>query len=155
MPIKNKNDSKEFIGNEVDEFEWLNQHDLEELVKTANLKILPPFNFIEEGDLETTLEIILRDLPKSKHVESKDKKIDAIIPYAVVEFKGILYSLQSGSKALQRSILTKAIEFTQAKLRRIITKDEIDLSTVIDKTFKIKRDEFTAQGFTQAPYKIF
>ena len=139
----------------IDEFEWLLTHDLEELVNTANLKILPPFNFINEDDLKTTLNIIIRDLPKTKHVISKDKTIDANIPYAIVEFNGIEYSLQSGSKALQRSMIIKAIEYTQMKLKKTITKNEIDLSILIDKMFSIKREKFTTKGFTQSPYKIF
>ena len=139
----------------IDEFEWLLTHDLEELVNTANLKILPPFNFINEDDLKTTLSIIIKDLPKTKHIISKDGSIDANIPYAIILFNGIEYSLQSGSKGLQRSMIIKAIELTQVKLKKTITKDEIDLSILIDKMFSIKREKFTAKGFTQSPYKIF
>lgn len=163
MSTKNKNDSKESKAKkelikeikDIDEFEWLNKHNLAEIVNTTNLFILPSFNFIPENDLKTTFDIIIKDLPKSKHIESKDGSINAIIPYAIVEFETIEYSLQAGSIALQRSFICKAIELTQKKLGKRITEKEIDLSIILDKTVKIKREKFTTKGFTQAPYKIY
>ena len=54
------------------------------------------------------------------------------------------------SKALQRSFVALAIKFSNAT-----TKTEIDFATVLGKTVGIKREQFTAQGFTQSPLKFF
>lgn len=127
---------------------WLGNHDLDEVIETTNLDILPKFDLINDGDLETTKHIKLLGLPFSKEIEKDGKELT--LTFLEISHKGIKYSLPFNSKALQRSFLSIAIKECSAE-----NPSEIDLSIMLGKKVGIKREQFKAKGFTQSPYKLF
>jgi len=128
---------------------WIDTINLDELIETTNLNIIPKFDLIAKGDLITTVKAKILSIPKEKELTKKDGE-KLTIPIMEVEVQGIKYQLFCSSIALQRSIISLAIKECNAD-----TRDKIDLSKIIGKTYNLKRDEFTAKGFTQAPLKFF
>ena len=130
------------------ESSWLDGHDLTELVNTSNLNILPKYDMIPENDLITMRKIVIVGLPKSVIVDKDDKTLN--LNFITISDNGIEYSLPFNSKALQRSFIILAVKESKA-----MNKTEIDFSKIIGKMYGIKREQFTAKGFTQSPLKFF
>lgn len=135
-------------NDKTDKTNWLEQHDLKEVFETTQLDILPKYDLIPTKDLKTTRKISIVSLPISKHIVKNDKELD--LTFITILDNEIKYSLPFNSKALQRSFIGIAIKLSNAK-----SQSEIDFSKVIGKTIGIKREQFTAKGFTQAPLKFY
>lgn len=128
---------------------WLDSHDLDEVIKTSDMRILPKYNGIMEKDLLTTRRVIIESLPVDKHIKTKDgKELD--LTFITISDNDVMYSLPFNSKALQRSLLTLAIRESNAS-----NKSEIDLSKVIGKMVGLKREQFKAKGFDAESYKFY
>ena len=138
--------AKETDNTEVIE-NWLDNHDLDELIETTNMKILPKYEIIVENDLITSRKVIINSLPKKVFVEKANQDLE----YMTIIDSGIKYSLPFNSKALQRSLISLAIKESKAK-----TRETIDMSKVLGKMYIIKRKQFTSKsGFTTAPLSFF
>ena len=127
---------------------WLNSHDLNELIETTKLEILPKYDLIKPDDLITSRKVKILSLPVSKYIEKDGKKLN--LTFITISDNDIAYSLPFNSIALQRSLLSLAIEKSKADI-----KENIDLSVVLNVLIGIKREQFTAKGFTQSPYKFY
>ena len=127
---------------------WLDQHDLNELIETSNLDILPKYEIIKENDLITSRKVIIDSLPK--HVSTVKNNTNLELEYVNIMDSEIRYSLPFNSKALQRSFIILAIKESNAK-----KPNEIDFSKLIGKMYGLKREQFTTKGFTQSPLKFF
>ena len=127
---------------------WVKDHDLTEILETSKLMILPKYDLIPENDLITSRRIRIVSLPETKQI-TKDGK-DLVLNFITISDNDIKYSLPFNSIALQRSFIGLAIKFSNAK-----TKKDIDFSKVLNKLIGIKREQFTAKGFTQQPYKFY
>lgn len=127
---------------------WLDFHDLKEIYETTMLKILPKYEMIKKDDLTTMRKIKILSLPIDKIVEKDNETLD--LTFINISDNDVSYSLPFNSKALQRSLISLAINVCNAK-----SISEIDLSKVIGKIIGIKRERFTAKGFTQSPLKFF
>lgn len=134
--------------NEAKETNWLDDHDLDEIIETSKLDILPKYELIKKGDLITSRKIMIIGLPETKIIEKDGETLK--LTFITIKDNDIKYSLPFNSKALQRSLVSLAIKESKAK-----TKKDIDFSKVLGKLIGIKREEFTAKGFTQAPHKFF
>ena len=130
----------------VEATSWLDTHDLNEVINTTNLDILPKYDIIIENDLITTRKVIIDSLPIRKFIEKANKDLD----YITIIDNGIKYSLPFNSVALQRSFISLAIKESKATKQ-----EEIDFSKILGKMYGLKREQFTAQGFTQSPLKFF
>lgn len=122
--------------------------DLTEIVKTTNLDIKPKYDLIPKGDLLTIRNVSIVSLPKYKLVIVDGAEMNLM--FMELNDNGIIYSLPCSSVALRRSIVAIAIRLCGAK-----TQAEIDISKVIGTQLCIKREQFTAKGFTQSPLKFF
>ena len=120
--------------------------DLAELLETTNMDILPKYNLISENDLTTIRKVKIEKLPYTKYIEKVEKELT----FMIISDNGIKYSLSCDSIALRRSILSCAIKITKAK-----DIESIDLSKIVGILLGIKREKFTAKGFTQSPFKFF
>jgi len=120
--------------------------DLDEIVETTNLNILPKYEQIGKDDLTTIRKIIILSLPKPVYIEKVKKQLR----FMMISENGVKFSLPADSIALRRSLISLAIKESKAK-----SKDDIDMSKVIGKMYGIKREQFTAKGFTQSPFKFF
>ena len=129
-----------------DKTSWLDTHDLNEIINTTNLDILPKYEIISENDLITTRKVIIDSLPIRKFIEKANKDLD----YITIIDNGIKYSLPFNSIALQRSYIALAIKESKATKQ-----SEIDFSMILGKTYGLKREKFTAHGFEQAPLKFY
>lgn len=127
---------------------WIENHDLVELVETTNLNILPKYDMIPENDLTTSRKVVICELPKSATVEKDGQILD--LNFITISDNNIKYSLPFNSKALQRSFIAMAIKESKA-----LNYKDIDFSKIIGKMVGLKREQFTAKGFTQAPLKFF
>ena len=127
---------------------WIDTHDLNEVIETTNLDILPKYDLIKESDLITVRKVVIMSLPKNVEVVKKGKMLS--LHFITISDNGINYSLPFNSIALQRSFLSIAIKESKAK-----SKTEIDLSKVLGKMLGLKREQFEAHGFIQAPLKFF
>ena len=125
---------------------WLDNHDLNELITTTNKDIKPKYEMIPKGNTDIIRKVIIISLPKDFISEKKGLELTAM----TINDTGIEYSLPFDSVALQRSLISLAIKECDAK-----TVKDIDLSKVIGKMYGIKREQFTAKGFTQSPLKFF
>lgn len=124
----------------------LDDIDLDELIETTNLDILPKYEAIDKDDLTTIRKVVIHSLPKFSYVE----KVGKDLRFMVISENGVKFSLPADSIALRRSLISLAIKECKAT-----TKEAIDMSKVIGKMYGIKRERFEAKGFTQAPYKFF
>jgi len=120
--------------------------DLDEIVETTNLNILPKYEQIAKDDLTTIRKIVILSLPKPVYIEKVKKQLR----FMMISENGVKFSLPADSIALRRSLISLAIKESKAK-----SKDDIDMSKVIGKMYGIKREQFTAKGFTQSPFKFF
>jgi len=127
---------------------WLDQHDLNELIETSNLDILPKYEIIKEDDLITSRRVIIDSLPK--HVSTIKNNTNLELEYVNIIDSEIKYSLPFNSKALQRSFIILAIKESNAKEPK-----DIDFSKLIGKMYGLKREQFTAKGYTQSPLKFY
>jgi len=136
-------------SNKVDTNEtWLDSHDLNELIETTKLEILPKYDLIQEDDLLTSRKVIIESLPESKEIVKNGKTLN--LTFITIRDNDIKYSLPFNSKALQRSLIQIAIKESKA-----IKQTDIDLSKVIGKFVGLKREQFEAKGFIQQPYKFY
>lgn len=119
--------------------------DLNELIETTKLEILPKYDIIKEDDLTTSRKVIIESLPIKKFIE----KIGKELWFMEISDNGIRYSLPCNSIALRRSLIALAID------KNTNDKTEIDFSKILGKSAFIKREQFTAKGFTQAPLKFY
>jgi len=146
--MEEKNMTKE-TSNKVDTNEtWLDSHDLNELIETTKLEILPKYDLIQEDDLLTSRKVIIESLPESKEIVKNGKTLN--LTFITIRDNDIKYSLPFNSKALQRSLIQIAIKESKA-----IKQTDIDLSKVIGKFVGLKREQFEAKGFIQQPYKFY
>jgi len=143
MPTKQENSEK------VDMFKDI---DIDELIKTSKLEILPKYETIQPKDLTTERLIKIVSLPKAKYIEKKadGSILDKNLLFMVISDNGIDYSLSAESIALRRSLIVLAMKLCNAE-----TKDDIDMSILIDKFAIIKRVQFKAKGFVQQPIQFF
>ena len=132
----------------IEPLNWLDAHDLNEVFETTQLDILPKYDIIKTDDLTTIRKIKITSLPISKHLEVKGKELD--LTFITISDNEMRYSLPFNSIALQRSFIGVAIKLSKAK-----SVAEIDFSKVLNKIIGIKREQFEAKGFTQAPFKFF
>jgi len=148
--VKEKPETKEPKKTEIKTF--LDDIDLDELVDTTWMDILPKYDLIPKDDLLTSRKVKILVLPKQKYIEkTKDGKvIDKELWFMAISDNDVKYSLNADSIALRRSIGSIAIKLSKAKV-----KSEIDLSKVLNVLVGIKRREFTAKGFKQAPLQFF
>ena len=128
------------------ETSWLDTHDLNEVINTTNLEILPKYDIIAKDDLITTRKVVIDSLPIRKFIEKANKDLD----YITIVDNGIKYSLPFNSIALQRSYIALAIKESNATKQ-----SEIDFSKILGKTYGLKREKFTAHGYEQAPLKFY
>jgi len=132
---------------------WLDEHNLNEIVDTTNLNILPKYDAIPENDLITTRKVIIESLPIDKHVVKKDKT-ELDLTFITISDNGIKFSLPFNSKALQRSLISLAIKESKA-----MNKKDIDFSKILGKMYGLKREQFSVERngivFTQSPLKFF
>ena len=127
---------------------WLSQHNLNEIMETSKLDILPKYDIITENDLITSRKVVILSLPESKEIKKDDKVLN--LTFITISDNDIAYSLPFNSIALQRSFITLAIQMSKAKSQK-----DIDFSKVLGKFVGIKREQFTAKGFTQSPLKFY
>ena len=127
---------------------WLDEHNLDEIVETTNLDILPKYDIIPKDDLITIRKVVISGIPKRVDVVKDGSNLS--LDFLSITDSGVKYSLPFNSKALQRSYISLAIKECKAK-----DKTEIDFSKIIGKMYGLKREQFTAKGFTQAPLKFF
>jgi len=136
--------------NETNDFDdsWLDKHDLDEIIKTTNLNILPKYEIIQENDLLTTRKVIIDGIPKRVDVIKDNTNLKLL--YLTIIDSGVHYSLPLNSIALQRSYIALAIKECKAT-----SKEQIDFSKIIGKMYGLKRETFTSKGYTQSPLKFF
>ena len=142
MSAKKPNKSNESIES------WLDSHNLDEIIDTTNLDILPKYDIIQENDLITIRKVVIAGIPKRVDVVKEGTNLT--LDFLSITDSGVKYSLPFNSKALQRSYIALAIKECKAT-----NKSEIDFSKIIGKMYGLKREQFTAKGFTQAPLKFF
>jgi len=130
------------------ESNWLDEHNLNELIDTTNLNILPKYDMIPKDDLITTRKVVIVSLPKAVSVEKDGTMLN--LQFITISDNGITFSLPFNSKALQRSLISLAIKESKA-----IHKKDIDFSKILGKMYGLKREQFTTKGYTQSPLKFY
>lgn len=130
--------------------------DISEIVETTNMDILPKYDKIPKGNLDIARRISIGKIPYYKFIpKDKDgKEINAWLRFMEILDNGIRYSLSADSVALRRSLNSCAIKV----LRITDSKEfnaETDLQCLEGMTLIVKRRQFKAKGFTQAPLQFF
>lgn len=134
---------------------WIDGHNLDELLSTTNLDILPDFSkeVIREGNLTTSRKVIIETLPERKEISDKQgntKKAD----YITISDNGIIYQCPCG-KACQRSLISLAIKLKQKELKRKLKdKSEIDLSIILGKVAIARRRVFKTDDMDEPAQPI-
>lgn len=129
----------------------LDNINLDELIKTTNLEILPNYtkDVILDNDLKTIRQVIIESLPEAKDIESE--KFTGQRLFMKIKDNGILYNLSADSVSLRRSLIALDIQENNVQ-----SKDEIDLSRLIGKMYNIKRVKFTSKnGLTNTALNFF
>ena len=148
-----KKETKETIKN------WLDDHDINEIIATDNLDIVDNYNsVIPFDDLMTIRDITIKSMPYMKHIKpKKEGKQEYDGNFIDITDNGKEYQLPFDSKALQRSFITTVKALCEKKLKhRITDQKDLDVSIILDKTVSIKRELVRKDGYKdQFPYKLF
>ena len=137
---------------ELKEVDMFKDIDIDELIETTKLEILPKYETIKPKDTTTERIVKIVSLPKAKFIEKKadGSLLNKDLLFMTISDNSIVYSLSAESIALRRSLIALAMKLCNAEV-----KADIDMSVLIDKYAIIKRVEFTAKGFTQSPIQFF
>lgn len=133
------------------ELSMIDDIDLDELIETTQLEILPDFakEVIIKDDFKTVRKVIIESLPVFKEIDSE--KFKGTIRVMKIIDNGVIYSLKADSIALRRSLFALDITMNQVK-----DKKDIDISRLIGKTVAIKRIQFTNKaGQTNQALQFF
>lgn len=128
-----------------------NDIDIDELIETTNLNILPDYakEIIPKDDFQTTRKVVIETLPKIKNIDTE--KFTGKRRFMTISDNGILYSVAIDSISFYRSFIALDI-----KINKVKEKKDIDLSRLIGKTVGIKRIQFTNKdGLTNQCLNFF